>query len=216
MASELWQRLRTARKFADLRQEDISKVCKVTRSAVAQWEAKEVEKRTTPSIDQVRAIAKLCKLPVEWMLNDSANTDDVWEIGKLHTPANIPVATLFEPGKRLDSAFEKAIEFELLQRKPELAEGFNRIIPLANTAIRPDFWYGKTLIELKTSEHGILDACAQLLLVEKAVGGKCKKAVLVYGPADQNLLASYGAAFGIDVLTVTSPTDAADYIVANT
>ena len=214
MASELWQRLRTARKYADLRQEDISRVCKVTRSAVAQWEAKEPEKRTTPAIDQVREIAKLCRLPLEWLLNDSANTDDVWEIGKLYTPSATQ-APMLTPGNRLDSAFEKAIEFDLLQRKPELAEGFGRGLPLANTSLKPDFWYGKTVIEIKTSDRAIVETCGQLLLIEKAIGGKCHKAVLVYGPADQTVLSAYAAAFGIDIVPVASPADAANYIVAH-
>lgn len=38
--SELWERLRAARKYADLRQQDIAVACTpaVNRAAVAQWE----------------------------------------------------------------------------------------------------------------------------------------------------------------------------------
>lgn len=41
MPSELWQRIRSARKYADLNQGDVAQVCGVGRPAVTLWESKD-------------------------------------------------------------------------------------------------------------------------------------------------------------------------------
>lgn len=80
ITSELWQRLRQARKYADLTQADLAKACGVTRGAVALWEAAEVEHRTKPTTDHLIQIAKKTKVPLEWLLNDAASTDQLWKL----------------------------------------------------------------------------------------------------------------------------------------
>jgi len=129
MKSELWQRLRAARRYADLRQLDVAKACNVSRPAVAQWEAAEEEKRTRPSIKEIQALSKLAKLPVEWLLNDNADPADVWQVGRMaNTPDPMPVRkTLPLPPafeSRMGEAFRRAIEFYVLQQRPDLAPGF--------------------------------------------------------------------------------------------
>ena len=46
MATELWQRIKTARKYADLRQQDVAVACGISRGAVAQWEYEDAARRT--------------------------------------------------------------------------------------------------------------------------------------------------------------------------
>lgn len=210
MASELWQRLRAARRYADLRQEDVRRVTGVSRSAVAQWEAEEPEKRTTPSIDQVKAVAKLAKLPLEWMLNDHANVDDVWQIGGLQmTTPSVPAAA-----DRLAGAFAGAIEFAVMQRKTELAAGFRRQIPLLVDTFSPDFWWGKTLVCFRVDQSPLMDICGKLLMAEKAVGGKVRKVILAFGgDRDLALWDSLRNTFDIEIVAVDSPDGAADFLV---
>lgn len=78
--SELWQRLRQARKFADLTQADLAKHCNVTRGAVALWEAAEPENRTKPTTDHLIVISKVTGAPLEWLLNDAADINALWKL----------------------------------------------------------------------------------------------------------------------------------------
>lgn len=80
MASQLWQRLRQARKYADLSQQSLAELCHVSRGAVALWEAADPEHRTRPTAEHCLAIARACKVPIDWLLNDSSDLDAVWRI----------------------------------------------------------------------------------------------------------------------------------------
>jgi transcriptional regulator with XRE-family HTH domain len=97
--SELWQRLRQARKYADLTQADLAKACGVTRGAVALWEAAEIEHRTKPTTDHLVQISKKTRVPLEWLLNDAASTEALWKLtGEFGdnepSPAPAPAAVL--------------------------------------------------------------------------------------------------------------------------
>lgn len=93
MASELWQRLRQARRYADLTQLDLASRCNVSRGAVALWEAAEPEHRTRPTTDHLITVAKATGVPLEWLLNDASELDAIWriggEFGGAHPPANV-------------------------------------------------------------------------------------------------------------------------------
>jgi len=78
--SELWQRLRQARKFADLTQQDLAKRCGVSRGAVALWEAAEPEHRTKPTTDHLIAVSKATRVPLEWLMNDASDVNEVWRL----------------------------------------------------------------------------------------------------------------------------------------
>lgn len=79
--SELWQRLRQARKYADLTQQDLADACSVTRGAVALWEAAEPEHRTKPTTDHLITVSKVTGVPLEWLLNDTSDLNAIWRLG---------------------------------------------------------------------------------------------------------------------------------------
>lgn len=98
--SELWQRLRQARKYADITQMDLAKACGVTRGAVALWESAEAEHRTKPTTDHLIQISKKTRVPLEWLLNDAASTEALWKLtGEFGdgTPEVAPEVALQEP-----------------------------------------------------------------------------------------------------------------------
>ncbi|MDR3414610.1 MAG: S24 family peptidase [Nevskia sp.] len=77
--SELWQRLREARTRAQLTQQDIANLFGITREAVSQWESPRPEKRTRPSIDQLKQIAKKTGAPFEdYLTNDDIDAGTDW------------------------------------------------------------------------------------------------------------------------------------------
>jgi transcriptional regulator with XRE-family HTH domain len=80
MASELWQRLRQARRFADLTQLDLATRCNVSRGAVALWESAEPEHRTRPTTEHLINVAKTTGVPLEWLLNDVSDLDAIWRL----------------------------------------------------------------------------------------------------------------------------------------
>ncbi len=81
MPTQLWQRLRQARRYADLTQQQLALSCEVSRGAVALWEAEEPEHRTKPTTDHLIAVSKVTGVPLEWLLNDASELNELWRIG---------------------------------------------------------------------------------------------------------------------------------------
>lgn len=80
MPTQLWQRLRQARRYADLTQAQLAAECGVSRGAVALWEADEVDHRTKPTTDHLIAISKATGAPLEWLMNDASELDALWRL----------------------------------------------------------------------------------------------------------------------------------------
>ena len=205
MPTTLAQRIKAARNYADLRQQDIADACaaaghKVSRSAVAQWECDD-ERRTQPSIEHMKILAKRTGVPLDWLLNDNADLADIWRFAKLTTPA--PSAPMpLEPAPkspvtdRFADAFSKAIEFALLQRRPEMATAFGREFGQGAYRVQPDFVWGNTI--------------GRLLIAEQALSRKLNKVVieLVPTPGEPHEV------FGIQVYPVSSPDEAAQRLIS--
>lgn len=91
MPSQLWERLRHARRHADLTQRDIAHAVGLTRSAVAQWEASEPEQRTKPSAEHMMVFSRLTKAPLEWLMNDGSRLDDLFKaLAETDEPDRLP------------------------------------------------------------------------------------------------------------------------------
>lgn len=211
MPSQLWQRLRAARKYADLRQQDVAAACKVNRSAVALWESTNPDQRTRPELHQIPILAKLYGLPVEWLMNDAANVDDVWRIGALHKPAaSVPVAPL--AGEMALGYFAKATEFELMQIDSTLLSGFTAGFGAGLTRVKPDFAIGDLVVQFSvpSGDNMDMDAIGRLLLLEKAAGHPLRKVLLVWVKEGETANKSI---FDIVAIPVRSPAEAASHLV---
>lgn len=201
MKSELWQRLRAARDYADKRQEDIAKACGVSRGAVALWERNIPDKRTRPDIRQIQIVAKETGLPLEWLLNDSADPSDVWRVGGTEVRAPIAQAA---PARALET-FVRAVEYEVTERAPTLVSAFNVHIG----PVHVDFAHGRHLAVFAEGED--MDKVGRLLAAERAGGALFVKHLLVW-KKDQGLT-TLPPLFDIDVVLVASPRAAADLLV---
>jgi len=138
MASGLWQRLRAARRYADKRQQDISDACGVSRGAVAQWESAEPGHRTRPGITELMTVSRTTGVPVEWLMNDASDPNDVFKVGTLYGAAPPPAPTRNghnsqvgglpvappAPSNRALETFIRAVEFAVMEQDPEIAAGF--------------------------------------------------------------------------------------------
>lgn len=92
--STLWQRLRQARRYADLTQADLAQKCGVSRGAVALWEAEDAQHRTKPTTDHLIAISKTTKVPLEWLMNDASQLDEIWRLNGEFGDGQRPNATV--------------------------------------------------------------------------------------------------------------------------
>lgn len=229
MGSELWQRLKAVRAFADRRQEDIAKICKVSRGAVAQWESKDPNNRTRPSISQVQAISKETGVPVEWMLNDAADVADVWQVGKVYHQAPTLVAAVPSPislaptsSKRLLTAFRNAVEYSVLQLCPDIADGFEAEVGHGPISVRADFVCGRALAVFAMSFDECIDpgTLGRLLLLERAAGKSMLKLMIVstnspLQEAERSIIDHLATTFGIKVIPVSNPDEAAECLVSH-
>lgn len=80
-SSALWQRIRSARSAAGLRQQDVAEACGVTRVAVGHWESPDENRRTTPSAKHLRTLSDLTGAPLEWLISDESEIHPTWMSG---------------------------------------------------------------------------------------------------------------------------------------
>jgi len=78
MASELWQRIKAARRHASLTQDEVAQMLNLTRPAVAQWESKNPETRTSPSRANLNAFSELTGAPMDWLTDDGQDATPYW------------------------------------------------------------------------------------------------------------------------------------------
>lgn len=64
---QLHKRIRAAREAAGLSQEDVARAVGVSRAAVAQWELEKPEKRTSPTMDKMEALARVLNVNPLWL-----------------------------------------------------------------------------------------------------------------------------------------------------
>lgn len=215
MKSQLWQRIRAARKFADLRQQDIAAPCGVGRSTVALWESKMEENRTKPDLDQLKTLARLTRLPLDFFINENADPEDVWKIGAQHKPVQIEQQVA--PGKLLD-AFVRAVEFEVMQHRPDLAAGFAASVGSGLARIRADYFHGDQVALFRVDSKGLDHAAlANLLLLEKAAGRPLRKVIFSWvregSTAADDITAEAFAVFGVVTCRVRTPAEAAELLI---
>lgn len=75
--SELWQRIKFARKQVGLSQEKLGDLCDppVSKSAVGQWESPEKGKRTTPKYENLISVSISTGASLEWLLSEASILD---------------------------------------------------------------------------------------------------------------------------------------------
>jgi transcriptional regulator with XRE-family HTH domain len=227
VASQLWQRLRAARKFADMTQAQLAAVCNVTRSGYAFFESSDDNARTRPNTDQIMAIAKLTKVPIEWLLNDTSDPGDVWKIGVVNGFAAKPIAPVsahdcpIKRPDRRDETFWRAVEYHVTMQDPHRAEAFEASVPVDSIELKIRYQYERVLCCFcSASDPQMLSLfMGRLLLYERALQRTMHKHLVVW-PRDghEHDLTSFIEAaqkgFGISIQVVHTADEAAAYLLA--
>ncbi|WP_343203516.1 XRE family transcriptional regulator [Luteibacter sp. SG786] len=68
MTTQLWDRLREARKAKKMSQADLAEHVGLSRVAVGLWETANAENRTKPNTDQLRTVAKVLGVSLSWLI----------------------------------------------------------------------------------------------------------------------------------------------------
>lgn len=230
MASQLWERLRAARRFADMTQAQLAAACGVTRSAYAFMESKDPNARTRPSAEQVMAIAKLTRVPVEWLLNDAVDAGDVWKIGVVaggaiqptaaHAPAqqDHPLRRAGDGPERLARLFWNSVEFQVVTADPDRTSAFDVALMGPPFTLRVRFLHGRSIacFSSKCDPDTLSFFMGRLLLHERAVAKVYDKHLIVWCPEAHGNGAFEVAdkVFGVKIRQVQTAEEAAAYLLA--
>ncbi len=187
--SQLWERLRAARRFANLRQIDVAKRVGKSRATIALWESRQDDIRTHPSAEDVRKFCEICKVPVAFVMDNRSHPDDVYKVARggassaseapVSAPASaaMPRNALLGMEDRDAQMFWNAVEFDMVSRAPAQREHF------ANGA-GPNFIHdGNAVVFASDSADGqavLVGAMSVLLEYQRAEAKTLAKHVLVY------------------------------------
>lgn len=76
MSSFLWQRIRAARKWAKLTQQQVADQLGITREAISLWE--NASKGIHPELSRLQAFSRITGAPLSWLVDDNADLDEAW------------------------------------------------------------------------------------------------------------------------------------------
>lgn len=103
MASEMWQRIRAARREARLTQQQLADKVGVSKAAVAQWEAKSRAQRTTPTTQNLLAISRETGAPVKWLTDNTQSAESSWTWAPHESPPPLNIAETRPRGGRISN-----------------------------------------------------------------------------------------------------------------
>jgi transcriptional regulator with XRE-family HTH domain len=179
MSSELWERLRAARRASGKSQQEIAERIGLSRAAIALWESKNAEIRTQPTMSNLRSFGHAVGAPMDWLMDDNADLSTFWQsnvqksskmearveelvtIGRPHPVLDPKKNTgydhwdslISEPdtvSHRISENFWRTVEYQVTEKNPSLASGFGQVIPIGGFTFKPDFLWRDVLIEFST------------------------------------------------------------------
>ena len=85
----MWQRIKTAREFAKLTQDQLGDFCGVSRNAVSQWESPLERNGTVPKLSRLQKIAARTGVSLDWLLTERGDMLDNDGIANPMDPASL-------------------------------------------------------------------------------------------------------------------------------
>jgi transcriptional regulator with XRE-family HTH domain len=224
MKSEMWQRLRAARKSADLIQNDVAKALGLTRSGYAFLEWANPEGRTTPSVTQIKAISALTGVDVDVLMSDESEISDILlrrppapSANRQTAPSERPQASPAPagPDDRTRENFWRAVEFAVCRLDPALAPCF--AVSAGPLGLVADFLSGRNVAEFSSRPELIRRHLGNLALVELSARKLLSKHLLIWAgdvASDLgDLPAQIKKAFGVTLHQVQTGEEAAEILL---
>lgn len=216
MPSEMWTRLKTARKAANLTQLQLAKALGITRSGYAFLETHNDAARTIPNITQLRTISEVTGVPLDLIVDNNTELTDIVRSmlpGYVHKPRAAPAeAPRSEPGE-LHAMFWGAVRFACHMRG--ITATFDAQVAPSPLNLRVDYLTDRVIsvMQVEPSSAEAMRAIGQLLAAEKALSRDLTKVLLVFARGQTDIRAASAqakATFGVQVRVVTSAEQAAD------
>lgn len=216
--SEIWQRIRAARRYGRKTQEQVAQTMGITRSAVAFWEAVQPRLRTQPTADQVMKLAILCGVSPQFLLDDNAMPDDVYNYGSVDQIRS-PTAprSEHEDDDRRTQAFWAAVRFGVIAERPAYADHFDVPVLVGSDTLNIPFTHGKTIVQFAGPARSTMSFSRQigdLLVMERAAGHPYQKHLFRYLPQGAASGARLDRSFDISVSVFTEVGDAVQALLA--
>lgn len=222
--SELWQRLRSARNFAEKTQGDVAKEMGLTRPAVSLWESRNASNRSNPTGEQLMQLAKYLNVPAGFLMDDTVDAEAVSEYVDL-SASNFSdtreLAVAVDQGERVARAFWSSVEYTVMMTRPGLGSSFH--LPIANAAVQIEapFLHGSNLVGFASEgaeDNGrlLLSGASALLLLERAMGRKTVKHLLIWtrtGRFEVSGRAMFEKTFDVRIHSFNDVTRAAAYLI---
>lgn len=220
MASEMWMRLKTARKAADKTQLQLAKALGITRSGYAFLETPHDAHRTNPTITQLRTIAETTGVPLDLIVDDNADASDIVRSllpGYVHeTRPEYKTDPAVAPDEELGPMFWGAVRFACMTRGLS-NQKFGATLADGPLELKVDYLGSRVISMLSTEPTPveILRLIGLLLTAERVLGKPMSKMIIVFRrtPADVKAIGAQAkGTFGVDLRTVTSAEQAADLL----
>lgn len=219
MASELWQRLREVRKFADKTQADMAKIANITRSGYAFWENSDPEQRTLPNVDQATAICKATGVPVSWLLDDSSDINDLWR-GEFKSKATVtsePEPPVCATSDRAQQRFWAAVEYAVTAADPARDAAFGHEVRAGAVQMVLDYLHnGQAAVFSRSSSDEDLTRVIGYLLTAARAAKLTGLHILVNAeePPSPGLVESARRFLGVSIHHATTPDQAAAVLLS--
>lgn len=184
--SEMWQRIKAARKRAGLTQADVAAHFDIDRTAITQWEARSSSRRTRPDIARLEEFAHLTRTPVWWLLSDEVDVLEPWP-DLIEKPDG---ASQERKGPFVRAFWDQAI-LNVKQMRPDLwdDEVWSPKVPTWMNPLVPDGLTKRCIVNIVHAHRIDVARIAQqataLLGFERLQGVEYpRKAVLIWCPAE--------------------------------
>jgi transcriptional regulator with XRE-family HTH domain len=108
--SQLWERLRAARAYAQRTQRELAAELGVTRGAITLWESPDAGVRTMPRTEQLPGVADYLRVPLSYLMDDNVEAREVYNYAMhaersqakpLHWEMSAPVAPVIDPMEKI-------------------------------------------------------------------------------------------------------------------
>lgn len=228
--TEMWQRLRAARKAAGLTQKALADALDLTRAGYAWLEWKRPAGRVQPSLKQLKTIAEITRVPIEMLASDETGDSDIWRVaaavargdrpqepvGQVSPPPPAPVlpsrVETQQVTARMRQMFWHSVEFAVLAANRTMERSFS--MSLGPLGLQADFILpGKAIAAFVDGPERVLHCIAMLALVEDTVRRPMDKHLFVWQPDVTQVLLDalpwIESALRIQVHEVCSPEQAA-------
>jgi len=222
--SELWQRLRSARNYAEKTQGDVAKEMGLTRPAVSLWESRNASNRSNPTGEQLMQLSKYLGVPAGFLMDDTVDAEAVSEymdIGASGFSDTRELNRQVDYGERVARAFWASVEYQVLLARPTLGTAFHVPVSSEAVSIEAPFLHGSNLAGFASEGKGdagslLLTGTSALLLLERAMGRKSVKHLLIWtrtGRFEVSGRAMFERTFDVKIHSFNDVNKAAAYLI---